>query len=75
MRLHGFARALHEQLDNPSARQLDLEDRVGILVDREWTERESRQPHPPPPARSPARSHARASRTSTSAIRAASIAR
>jgi DNA replication protein DnaC len=43
MRMHGFAHALHEQLDNPDSYQhLAFEDRLGILVDREWTERETR---------------------------------
>jgi DNA replication protein DnaC len=43
IRMHGFARALHEQLDNPdSYGHLAFEDRLGILVDREWTDREAR---------------------------------
>ena len=43
MRLHALSRALREQLDNPdSYAHLSFEDRVGILVDREWTEREAR---------------------------------
>ena len=43
MRMHGFARALHEQLDNPDSYQhLAFEDRLGILTDHEWTEREAR---------------------------------
>ena len=43
MRLHGIARALREQLDNfESYEHLAHEDRVAILVDREWAERESR---------------------------------
>ena len=52
MRLHGFARALHEQLDTAeSYAHLACEDRVGILVDREWSDREGAPPHPPPAAR------------------------
>jgi DNA replication protein DnaC len=44
LRLHAFARALHEQLDNPAAHgELDVLDRIGLLVDREWTEREGRR--------------------------------
>lgn len=44
MRLHGFARALHEQLDTAeSYAHLPCEDRVGILVDREWSDREARR--------------------------------
>jgi DNA replication protein DnaC len=43
LRLHGFARALHEQLDHAeSFEQLTFEDRVGVLIDREWTDRETR---------------------------------
>lgn len=43
IRLHGFARALHEQLDSSgSYEHLCFEERVGLLVDREWTEREGR---------------------------------
>ena len=43
MRFHGFARALREQLDTPDSYQhLAFEDRIGILVDREWTDREAR---------------------------------
>jgi DNA replication protein DnaC len=43
IRMLGFSRALHEQLDNPgSFEHLCFEDRVAILVDREWTEREGR---------------------------------
>jgi len=43
LRLHAFSRALREQFDNPdSYTHLSVEDRVGILVDREWTEREAR---------------------------------
>jgi DNA replication protein DnaC len=43
IRMHGFTRALREQLDNAdSYAHLAFEDRVGILVDREWTDREAR---------------------------------
>ena len=44
LRLHAFARALHEQLENPAAyAELDAAERIGLLVDREWTEREGRR--------------------------------
>jgi len=44
MRMYAFAQALHEQLDVPDSYEpLAIEDRVGILVDREWTEREARR--------------------------------
>ena len=43
MRMHAFARSLHDQLDNrESYDHLAFDDRVAILVDREWTEREAR---------------------------------
>lgn len=43
IRMLGFVRALREQLDNPgSYEHLCFEDRIGLLVDREWTEREGR---------------------------------
>jgi hypothetical protein len=44
MRLHALRRALREQLDNlESFAHLAFEDRIGILIDREWTEREARR--------------------------------
>jgi len=44
LRLYGFARALEEQLAQPqSYSALGLEERIGLLVDREWTEREARR--------------------------------
>lgn len=43
IRMHGFARALREQLDRPGGfDHLGFDERVGLLVDREWTEREGR---------------------------------
>lgn len=43
IRMHGLAHALHEQLDNrDSYDHLAFEDRIGLLIDREWTEREAR---------------------------------
>ena len=43
MRLYGIARALKEQLDNRETYEhLAFEDRIAILADREWTERETR---------------------------------
>jgi DNA replication protein DnaC len=43
LRMHGFARALKEQLDRPDDYvDLGVEERIGLLVDREWTEREGR---------------------------------
>ena len=44
LRLYGFARALEAQLAQPASyTTLAIEDRVGLLVDREWTERETRR--------------------------------
>lgn len=43
IRLHGFVRAFREQLGNTeSYEHLAFEDRLGLLVDREWTDREAR---------------------------------
>ncbi len=42
MRMHGFARALREQLESDGHDDLSFDERVGLLVDREWTEREAR---------------------------------
>ena len=43
MRMHGLVRALREQLDNPETyTAMAFEDRVGMLIDREWSEREAR---------------------------------
>jgi len=43
MKMHGLAIALKEQLDGDDYDELAFEERVGLLVDREWTERESRR--------------------------------
>jgi DNA replication protein DnaC len=43
IRMHGFARAFQAQLDQPDTHAgLDFVERVGLLVDCEWTEREQR---------------------------------
>lgn len=43
MRMHGMASVLREQLANPdSVDGLTFNDRVAMLVDREWNERENR---------------------------------
>ena len=43
MRMHAFARALHEQLDHADKyAELAFDERLGLIVDREWTEREGR---------------------------------
>ncbi len=43
MRLHGFATALAQQVDDEQYDELTFVERVGLLVDREWTEREGRR--------------------------------
>jgi DNA replication protein DnaC len=42
MRMHGFARALREQLEGRDHGDLSFDERLNLLVDREWTEREGR---------------------------------
>jgi len=42
LKLTGIAQALGEQLQNPEVQSLPFEDRLGLLVDREWDVRESR---------------------------------
>jgi DNA replication protein DnaC len=43
LRLHGMAKALSEQLPLPEITALSFEERLGLLVDRELTEREARR--------------------------------
>ena len=43
MRLAGMARALEEQMQMPEIDSLSFEERLGLLVDREMTERENRR--------------------------------
>jgi len=43
MKLHGMAKALQEQLASPGYTELSFEERFGLLVDREGTERENRR--------------------------------
>lgn len=40
LRFSGMLRGLRLQLDDPSAKEMDFMDRLGLLVDREMTERE-----------------------------------
>jgi len=42
MKLNAFADAVREQQDSPAARDLSFEERIGLLVDREWDARENR---------------------------------
>jgi len=43
LRLFGMAKAMREQLQNQKATGLSFEERLGLLVDREMTERENRR--------------------------------
>lgn len=43
LKLHGMARAFAEQLEMPAIEELSFEERLGLLVEREATERASRQ--------------------------------
>lgn len=43
MRMHGLATGLRHQLETDTYDALAFEDRVGMLVDGEWTEREGRR--------------------------------
>ncbi len=43
LRLHGMAKALTEQTQTPDVQALSFEERLGLLVDREATERHNRQ--------------------------------
>ena len=43
LRLPAFAEALQRQLGHPEFADLSFEDRVGLLVDAEWTHREQRK--------------------------------
>lgn len=43
MRLRGMAAAFSEYLDGKGDHQMSFEDRLGLFVDREWTERQEMQ--------------------------------
>ena len=43
LRCAGMAKALAEQLGSPEVEALSFEERLGLIVDRELTERASRQ--------------------------------
>lgn len=43
LRLFGMAKALQEQLQNHEAASLGFEERLGLLIDREMTERENKR--------------------------------
>ena len=43
LRLHGMLKALNEQLKTPEIDSLSFEERLGLLVDRELTERDDKR--------------------------------
>ncbi len=43
LRFYGMLKALEEQIQMPDIKQLGFEERLGLLVDREMTERENRR--------------------------------
>jgi DNA replication protein DnaC len=43
LRLTGMAKALREQMDMPESQALSFEERLGLLIDREMTERSDRK--------------------------------
>jgi DNA replication protein DnaC len=43
LRFHGMLKAFTEQLQMPEIEELTFEERFGLLVDHEWTERENRR--------------------------------
>ena len=43
MRLHTMAKAFRELLEMSPAHELSFEERIGMLVDREWSDRDNRR--------------------------------
>jgi len=43
LKLHTLAKAFREMLQMPPSKQLSFEDKLGLLVDREWAERDNRR--------------------------------
>lgn len=43
MKLHGMAEGLMEQAEQPGISELDFQERLSLLVDREWISRENRR--------------------------------
>lgn len=43
MRLHTMAAAIRQQLEQPSVQELSFEERIAMIVDREWLFRENRK--------------------------------
>jgi len=43
MKLNGMAEALKDQSQQPTCKELPFEERLGLLVDRQWTWKEDRR--------------------------------
>ena len=43
LKLHGMAKAFEEQLQMPDIGELSFEERVGLMIDREGTDKENRR--------------------------------
>ena len=43
MKLHTMAKAFRELLETSPAHELSFEEKIGMLVDREWTDRDNRR--------------------------------
>ena len=43
LKLHALAKSLREMMEMPPDRQLTFEDKLGLIVDHEWTSRENRR--------------------------------
>ena len=43
LKLHALAKSVREMLDMPPNKQLSFQDQLGLLVDREWADRENRR--------------------------------
>jgi len=42
MRMRGMAEALQQQMQEPDIHQLSFEERLGLLIDRQWDWRQNR---------------------------------
>lgn len=43
LKMHGMAKATRELLESVPTQQLAFEDKLGIIIDREWTDRDNRR--------------------------------
>jgi hypothetical protein len=44
MKLFAMAEAFSEQMDNPQMAELSFPDRFGLIIDRQWCEKERSRP-------------------------------